>query len=445
MTLFALVFLSRWPFIFHGYGSDADAWRVVLAGKSILATGKYSVSRFPGYPIHEFGCALMANAGPLIVNGVTAALSAVGAVFFALSMRELGYKHHIVGALALAFVPVVYINSTSNMDYVWALALILGSLHSVLVGRAISAGILLGLAIGCRITSGAMALPLALLLIDQQKKVRSMQQVIKLCVPAFIIATLAFVPAYLVYGLAFLTFHQLHYPPMTHVIQAFTVGTWGEIGLGAIVLGTLAQTVWRRAQRARTAQDDGSSRAAVAAWLAAVLLYGLAFLRLPTTPGYLIPMVPFVILLLNRAFESRVFVAFCACLVISPFVGLDWPGLSKGQLLLDHDKRRQDMEVLDTLLAMERWTEEQVLIVAGAWAPKLRASGAAVPKKSVNGAFLLNDYGRVRAVFALGQDKLEDYLARGYRVYYLPGVRAQILAEYRYDLMESGAVPLLQE
>ena len=78
----------------------------------------------------------------------------------------------MLAGFALAFTPQVYINSSNTTDYVWALAFILGSLYFVLLGRPLMAGILLGLAIGSRITSGAMLLRLGVLLASGPNEVR---------------------------------------------------------------------------------------------------------------------------------------------------------------------------------------------------------------------------------------------------------------------------------
>ena len=83
-------------------------------------------------------------------------------MFFAIILRYFRIKHYLLLTLAFALTPVVYVNSVNTMDYMIALAFVLGSTYFVMVHRPLAAGMFLGLAIGSRITSGAMLLPLTL-------------------------------------------------------------------------------------------------------------------------------------------------------------------------------------------------------------------------------------------------------------------------------------------
>ncbi|NIT61732.1 MAG: hypothetical protein GWN00_37695, partial [Aliifodinibius sp.] len=158
-----LIFCSRLPFLSAGYGNDPDAWQMANAARHIAAMGEYRASRLPGYPIPEMVYALIWSSGPFTFNGITAFLSAVGFIFFVLILRVIRSQNYILGGLALAFSPTIFINSTNAMDYIWGLTFILGSVYFVLIDRTLIAAILLGFAIGSRITSGAMLLPLSLL------------------------------------------------------------------------------------------------------------------------------------------------------------------------------------------------------------------------------------------------------------------------------------------
>jgi uncharacterized membrane protein len=109
-------------------------------------------------------CSLFWKEGAVAFNAATAVMSALAVLFFALSMDRLGIAGILEASAALAFAPVIFVNSTSALDYLWALAFILGGFYFVLERRPILAGIFLGLAIGTRITSGAMVVPLLILI-----------------------------------------------------------------------------------------------------------------------------------------------------------------------------------------------------------------------------------------------------------------------------------------
>ena len=63
-ALFAVVLLSRLPFVGVEYGREFDAWRVARAAQHIAETGEYETSRAPGYPVQEIVCSLIWRGGP---------------------------------------------------------------------------------------------------------------------------------------------------------------------------------------------------------------------------------------------------------------------------------------------------------------------------------------------------------------------------------------------
>src|ERR1044072_9829971 len=92
LGLAGVVLLSRLPFLSPGAGHDADAWFLVNAAREIAATGRYTTSRFPGYPVQEWLASWVARlgGGPVEMNALSA-LAAAGAAFaFARLLRRLG-------------------------------------------------------------------------------------------------------------------------------------------------------------------------------------------------------------------------------------------------------------------------------------------------------------------------------------------------------------------
>jgi hypothetical protein len=207
-SIASIVFLSRVPFLGLGYGTQPDAWRIALTARSIATTGEYSASRLPGYPLQEIVSSLIWQGGPWALNGITALFSGIGTAFFALCLKELGSKTYILGSFALAFIPIVYINSTTSLDNVWALAFILGALYFVLVRRSVVAGVFLGVAIGCRITSGAMIFPLGLLILQRESRKDALRQILIFSLGAGLIGVAAFTPVFMRYGWNFLPFRN---------------------------------------------------------------------------------------------------------------------------------------------------------------------------------------------------------------------------------------------
>ena len=162
-----IIFLSRIPFLNNGYGAEEDAWGLAITAKNISLTGVYEASRLPGHPFQEIIYALISNQGAFVFNLLTAIISTIGIGFFISSFRKLNLPHAITAGIILAFIPVIYINSINDMDYTWALSFIMIGFYFLLKKSPILSGIFIGLAVGCRITSGAMLLPFAFWLFDK--------------------------------------------------------------------------------------------------------------------------------------------------------------------------------------------------------------------------------------------------------------------------------------
>lgn len=426
-----IVLLSRVPFLNLGYGTQPDAWRVALTAREIAMTGEYSASRLPGYPIQEVVSSLIWQGGPWALNGMTALFSSIGAAFFALSMKALGSKDYIVGSLALAFIPIVYINSTTSLDGLWTLAFILGGLHFALVGRPVLAGTFLGLAIGCRITSVAMTFPLGLLLAHGKSTRETLRQIFGFCLVAGIIGASAFTPVVAKYGWSFFTFYEPQgYPPLMDVATQATLGVWGSVGL----LGWLVVVCSFILKPTKLGRENfiPLSRAGLQfiAWILAIALYTIAYLRLPHQARYLIPVIPFVILVLERILYRRVFNLICIVFILSSFLSIGRSGLSAGPILSEHINRQKDLEFIRWVVSHGNGLQDKSVVVAGWWLPKIEVTSLTQPP------------GLAKYVYLLNESKVQKHLHQGFTIYYLPGMREFNSKVYGIDLEKFGAKPL---
>jgi hypothetical protein len=420
-----LIFLSRIPFLNAGYGDCPDAWRIANVARQIATTGQYSVSRFPGYPVPEYFYSLIPNQRPFAMNSVTALLSVVASTFFALSLRKLGSKDFLLGALALAFTPLVFINSTNSMDYVWALTFILGSLYFILAKHPLLAGILLGLAIGCRITSGAMLLPLVILWFHQNAGVNR-RRLLTFILVSLLVGFMSFLPVILKYGLKFLTFYESN-STLLEVFYRASVSVWGILGVIALVFSVISCFLLHPGDRSIPRPAD---RLLVVVWWLAIILYGIAYVRLPSKAGYLLPVVPFVILLLATYLDRRIFIAFCIVLVLSPFISITHSGLVKGLIFEDHTYRNYIFSQSQNAVEIGKSLPFKSMVISGAWEPMIMTILPIDPAPNV------------KYVYLLTQSQLEDFFKQKYIIYYLPGVQEFNQSINGYDLQASGAKPL---
>ena len=325
------VLVFRLPFLGPGYGAEPDAWRVAIAAKQIAATGEYSWSRMMGNPLQEIVYSLFWNTGPHVFNFTTACLSVLGALFFALTLKRLCMRDYFIAALSLAYTPIVFINSVNSMDYIWALSFILGSQYFVLRKRPVLAGVLLGCAIGCRVTSGALLLPFALSQIEFKEKRINYREILSLGISTCLVGGLLYYPVYCAYGIGFFGYYDVTLPTVQKVIWRITHQIFGYGGLIAIGLSILVSIALAYLGSKQTTFLEKTQKKHLISWIVAIVLYTIAFLKYPTKSAFLIPAIPFVFLLLGRFLHRKVFRVLCVLIIISSFIG-------KKQLELIHQK-----------------------------------------------------------------------------------------------------------
>lgn len=137
----AIVYVaSRAPFINIGYGTDPDAWRVALSGYWLWDHGEFYPSRLPGYPVPEFASAAVIKGGWLATNSMTLLVSLLGLWFFARIVARLELPNRALLVAGFAFTPLLWINSMTTMDYMYALTFVLGAYLFLLRGRRCGRG-----------------------------------------------------------------------------------------------------------------------------------------------------------------------------------------------------------------------------------------------------------------------------------------------------------------
>ncbi len=131
-------------------------------------------------------------------------------------------------------------------------------------------------------------------------------------------AALAFLPVWLRYGWNFFTFYENHdRPAFAAILVRGSFEVWGAIGLLALLI-LLLGSIPRRPLSLPPAMPPRANRLLVPAVGAIVVIYLLAYLRLPDQAGYLIPLVPAILLLAARFTPSLPFQTACFLLFLSP-------------------------------------------------------------------------------------------------------------------------------
>ncbi len=425
------VFFSRIPFLYNGYGNDPDAWEVARAASKIALTGTYSVSRLPGYPLQEILYSLIWNVGPFGFNLLSATLSVVSFVFFALILKRGKSKNYIIGALALVFTPIIYISSTNSMDYIWALTFLLGSMYFVLLKRPLVAGAFLGLAIGCRITSAVMVLPLVLMQISQDQKF-VIRRISLFCISSGLIGFLSYFPVISRYGLDFFTFYQGKYPEIIKVAYKLSVGVWGAVGsltiFFALIYLVFFNTLWKEQIKTMHPTD----LFLVLSWFLVIVIYVILYFRLPYESGYLVPIVPFVLLLFDRFLNGKKFIFLCVFLTVSSFaISIDKSGLRPlGPIFSDYIERQQTAQLVESVFSFDNIITTPTVIIAGYELPIITKTSF---DRKINMESVIE--------YVLSAEQIISYQSNGYQVYYLPKMREYNIKVEGVDPIDYQALP----
>jgi len=418
------IFATRLPWIGAGYGSDPDGYRVVLAARAIAQTGQYRASRLPGFPVYEYLTALSAQGPPWLSNAITAVFSAAAFVLLVLILRYFKVGAAVLIAAGFAMTPVIYLNSCCTMDYVPALALMLGATYALLQHRLMLAGLCLGLATGCRITAGVLGIAMCLWLWLEYSPRRAITACLLLGSTSLLVAALCFVPVYRQYGSDFFSFYDnAWYPPWNVVYARALPNVWGYPGLLALAALLLAAPFYTSALRERWRERwrERRTRHGVAFAGLAVVLYGLIFLRLPDESGYLVPEVPLVLLLIALLSPMRVSAALAVALLLS-----GW-----GPMAEDHAVRASQQQATSAVIAAVAKLPGAAIVVSGWLLPRIQlalGSDREGPHQFVYLVENLGDY--------------QHYLAEGHALYFVPGVELYESQAHELELAELGALPL---
>ncbi len=428
ICIFLVVLVTRIPWLSAGYGSDDDSYRVIDSAAHIAQTLEYKASRLPGYPAYEYLLAFTAaKSSPLISNFLTALASSIAALFFALILRSFNVRQYALLSFSFAMTPVVYINSTCTMDYMFAACLILGSTYFVLIHRNMLAGLFLGLAIGFRITSGAMLLPFIILILMEGYSLKSIKRISSLTLITLLVGGICFLPVIKSYGMGFFTFYEfeLRYHIIVYWLYKGIIEVWGIIGTIGIICVVFFGLFSLSDIKQRFKQAN--VRRCLIFALVASLIYIFAFLRLPHQAGYLITVVPFIILSIALLFPQKIIKCFGVLLILSSFfiyVGEHELKLS-GPILQDHLNRKKNIEmIVNTASAIP---ENSVLVVHERLLRFIYTVEGNLRDQS-RFVYLIKD-----------REQYENYVEKGFDVYFLPGVDEINLRIFGVDLRKLGA------
>jgi hypothetical protein len=315
--LLALAYvISRAPFLSIGYGTDPDAWRVALSGLWLWDHHEFYPSRLPGYPLPELASAAVIKGGPLATNSLTMLVSLVGVWLFARIATRLELPNRGLIVAGFAFTPLLWINSMTTMDYMWALTFILASYDFLLRRGSTMAGLMLGLAVASRATSAVMLVPLLVYLWRDHRR----DEIRPFLVATIAVALVAWAPIYWKYELRFFNFYdsKVGYLAVLRLLAKDCLGLLGS----AAVVAAIALSLPRLARLPSDFLRDKN----VMVWVLAIAMTAFSFTRLPHEAAYLIPVYPFGLFIMAKYVRPVVLAGALAVIVLAGFIDLTSPG-----------------------------------------------------------------------------------------------------------------------
>lgn len=451
-TLFFIVFISRIPFVSAGYGIEEDSWGIALAAFHTKMSGVYEPSRFPGHPVQELVYSALWGFGPIVFNALSAFFSSVATVFFALILKELNFRHFFLAAISFAFIPVYYISSTYTIDFVWTSTFILISFYFLLKNNVLLVGLFLGLAIGCRITSGAMILPFMIIIWQRGNFKKNAFSFLKMFAASMLVVFLVFLPLMIQFGTSFFMYYdQFPYPPLAKVGYKMSIGVFGLIGLLAIVTCTLWIIFVKKKETYGALFNSNINKKIIVACYMVVLLFLISYFRLPQKSGYMISVLPFVIIIFGYYLNSKLFQFLSFAFIVSSFVcsinltdklrGASYSRYAitfkvsgqelffdpvSGPIFSDVSKRKQKAKYTGEVIQKMDSISFKTVVIAGWWYNELMVT--MIPLKK-NEHVILEPY--------LNAEKIKKYSSQGYSIKYLPEQNTYNDEMFKMDITNS--------
>ncbi|UCD20343.1 MAG: hypothetical protein JSU64_04175 [candidate division WOR-3 bacterium] len=446
---FILLFLcSHLPMLFLGFGLDPDAWRIANTAFDLRHHLVYHASRFPGYPVPEFLNALIIDFGYHATNSLTMLLSLLSALAFGRILREADNAEKGLLVLTYAFMPLVWINSTNTMDYMWSLSFIILTWLFITKERYVVAGLLLAMAAGSRAASAAFVIPF-LYLIHSRGSARG--PIARFVLTFLATSVFIYIPLLVTYGLSFI--HR--YPSHTGILQ-IGYQALKYCGLPSLILlAIILLAVVRNLNKVGAALDKVGIFS-----LLSITIVLVTFFLAPYQIEYLVPLVPFGLLLAQRLGRRFLFIILCCALMLHSFVNIGSieytdvgrvaiRALDAGAVIKNFAARRKQMAYARRLAKVE--LPKNSVAIVGTWLPIVahldeRVSSSAKAKQMFDSnlprADLWNFADTIHYRYLIDHDELRQLQQNGRLIFYIEGIRGFTRDIYGYDINEYGAILL---
>ncbi len=285
------------PFALFGYGDHGDAWGVAQCATTLYTTGHYVPSRGMGYPLFEFAVAPLVVLGGAFWSNQASIVAGAAIVLALCRLANLGQlRNPKIIIPAIAFLPVVINSASSTMDLIPAMAFLWWAYVAYCQRSYYLAATLIGLACGCRATSGLLLVPLVIGAYLEKEPLPKLFRVCALCVA---VAVVAYSPALVTYGTSRITASLMNpwiipnAEPLPSIPAYILVAAYYAVCLLGILptivlLGILAWSVIQK--DCRIALSGAWPKSQVAFHGSVFLVWGLCYMLMPAKTEYLFPL-----------------------------------------------------------------------------------------------------------------------------------------------------------
>lgn len=425
-----LIFASTFPFLFAGYGVEEDSWGTALAAYNTHTTGIYEVSRFPGHPFQELIYALLWNNSPFLFNFLTAICGVASFYFFYKIAQYYSIKHSLLLALAFFYTPTVFISSTYTIDYMWAMAFCLASWYALLRNKFVVAGILLAIAIACRISTGAMVIPFLFVIWNNYKGLCFFKKSFVLGISMLLVTAILFIPVVYMYGFNFLVFWDLFQPSWAKLIYKSTLGVFGVLGCIALLLALFF--IIKNKFKLITKINKWH----LLSWLSMFVLFAYSYARLPQKSAYLINCIPPLLLFIAVYLNSKQLKIVSVLIILSSFCcGINLTDKLRGSkhsnlaitktisgqevyfdfftgpAVADLYKRQQKEQFATYVFTVLQQSTTPIAVISGWWYNHLMVKTIEKPFSE-----------KIKILNYENEKSLQSLTSKGFSIYYLPEI-----------------------
>lgn len=439
--LFLTFLATRVPLLNLGYGKDPDAWRTAVSSYLLKNYNIYHTSRLPGYPLPEFVNSLYINYGWIATNSVTMILSFLSVFFFAKIITYLKVKNKGILTITYAFMPILWINSTNTMDYMWGLSLLIISCYLLIKEQYLLSGVMMGLAISCRVPFVVFLLPINYLMWENTKNIK---EIIRLDLVAGIVSTAIYAPIWTEFGLGFLTYVSTSFTFIRY-IETFGYLVYSGFGVLPIIICLIGFFFSAKKLVTQVINKDKYTIFLLLSIVPTIALY----IKVPYEAEYLIPAIPFGLILVEKLYSSKLFALLCIFLLLNSIItvgavsidnnmDLKFKIIDEGMIKKDYDDRIYQMQYSEQI-RNAKINHSAVIIYT--YLPVVQYLNLKSGKNYTKGGYF--DTEKDVGYFYLPSfEELKELQKKGYTIYYGGTIEKRIESQIGYDMKLFGGLPI---